>query len=247
MVSTRATHGGDSLAVDVASAATTTLQAPQPLPPTGFVSCPTHHGLGLKSANDENLLQAIMSSISYRLEKLSLSDEPVLESPTTVVCYPVYTATPAGTDPTPSKHSARPSLRNIKPRLLGKLSNALKAGLRKSFGKRANTKKTEAAPIPPLPVSPCSPVEYDDSLIGKIVDVLGGLPVSDALEANPYNRDTRFHGLFAFTVRAPPTHQVGNTTFLQPGSSDPALSTSDEVADDSMDQDQQQPPSARPE
>ncbi|KIO17635.1 hypothetical protein M407DRAFT_32676 [Tulasnella calospora MUT 4182] len=239
MVSSTATRGGDSFAVDVASAVTTTLQAPQPLPPSGFVSCPTQHGLG--RSNDENLLQAIVRSISYRLEKLSLSDEPVLESHTTAECYPVYTATPAGTDPTPSKHSARPSLRNIKPRLLGKLSNGLKAGLQKSIRKRANTKKTRTL-IPPLPVSPCPPVEHEETLIGQTVESRSGLLLSGALEANLDSRDPPFQLLFAFAARAPPTHETVNTTFLQPGSSDASP-----VADDSMDEDRQQPPLARPE
>ncbi|KIO31391.1 hypothetical protein M407DRAFT_19534 [Tulasnella calospora MUT 4182] len=251
MVSTTATPGGDSLAVDVASAATTTLQAPQPLPPTGFVSCPTQHGLGrsgLGSANDENLFQAIMSAIASRLECLSLSDEPALESPTTTVRYPVYTATPARTPSTPSRNSARPRLLNLKPKLFGKLSKGFKAGLQKSLLKRGNTKKT-GAPIPPLPVSPCSPVEHQGSLIGRIVESRGGLSVSDA---NPYSRDTRFQELFDFTVRAPPTHTIVKSTFLQPGFSDAFSSTSstvrtagDEVADDTMDEDEQQPPSAR--
>ncbi|KIO16216.1 hypothetical protein M407DRAFT_34145, partial [Tulasnella calospora MUT 4182] len=249
MVSSTATRGGDSFAVDVALAATTTLEAPQPLPPSGFVSCPTQHGLG--RSNDENLLQAIVRSISYRLEKLSLSDEPALESPTTTIGYPVYTATPAGTDSTPSKNSARPSLRNIKPKLLGNFSNALKAGLQKSIRKRANTKKNHA-PIPPLPVSPCSPVEHQESLIGQIVDHLDGLPASDALEANPYSRDTRFHELFTFAVRGTPGQEATNPTFLQPVSPATSSSTStvptlgDFVANDSMDEDEQQPPSARP-
>ncbi|KIO19869.1 hypothetical protein M407DRAFT_30483 [Tulasnella calospora MUT 4182] len=35
MVSSTATRGGDSFAVDVALAATTTLEAPQQLPPSG--------------------------------------------------------------------------------------------------------------------------------------------------------------------------------------------------------------------
>ncbi|KAG8910742.1 hypothetical protein FRC00_007618, partial [Tulasnella sp. 408] len=205
---------------------------------------------GLKSLNDENLLQAIMSSISYRLEKLSLSDDPVLESPTPTVNSPVQPATPVGTDSTLSKIPVRPRLVHIKPKLFERLSNSVKAGLYRSIKKRRDLKKPQA-PIPPLPATQCSPIEQQYSLMGQRVQTMGDLWVSDLTEANPHSRDARFQEPSAFAAQGNPDQQGANTTFAQAWSSDisPSTSTStvwtlgDEVTDDAMEEDEQPSPS----
>ncbi|KAG8959545.1 hypothetical protein FRC00_001471 [Tulasnella sp. 408] len=191
-----------------------------------------------------------MSSISYRLEKLSLSDDPALESSTPTVNTPVQPATPVATDSTMSKIPVRPRLVHIKPKMFERLSNSVKAGLYRSMKKRRDLKKPQA-PIPPLPTSQCSLVEQQYSPIGQRLQAMGGLWVSDLTEANPHRRDARFQEPSAFAAQGNPNQQGTNTTFPQPWSSDTSPSTStstlwtlgDEVTDDAMEEDERSSPS----
>ncbi|KAG8915319.1 hypothetical protein FRC00_005688 [Tulasnella sp. 408] len=256
MLSSTATRCGHPPGVHAASTSNPTPPTLLPPPPTGFLACPTQHGLGrtsLQSSNEEKLLQAIISSISCRLEKLSLSDDPVLESATPTVLSPVYIETPAGTHSTPSQHPVRSRLVDTKAKLFERLSNGLKAGLYRSMKKRRDLKKHQA-PIPPPPASRCSLADHQDYLLGRRVPAMGGLSVSDSTEVNANSRDTMFQGLSAFAVQGTPAPEAINPTFLEPWSSDTSPSTStstvwtlgDEVTDDTMDEDEQPSPSPRP-
>ncbi|KAG8911707.1 hypothetical protein FRC01_005571 [Tulasnella sp. 417] len=210
------------------------------------------HGLGrssLDAANDEKVLQAIVSSMTARFGHLSLVERPLVASPTPTVLAPVNTTTPAGTVPSPSAPlpSALRELLRTRRKLLHKLSAAgFKLRARLSKGVPKARKHTEA-PIPSRTDSPFSLVRYEDFFTTQPVDSESGLLRSDALEAG-------LPPVVTFAVQPTPVQPPVNPTVLQPAPSDaPSPTTSltvrttvDEVVDETMEEDEHPPPSPVP-
>ncbi|KAG8913944.1 hypothetical protein FRC01_004298 [Tulasnella sp. 417] len=252
MASFTAYRGVDAPAVTVGSTSRPLLNSLLPHPHIRFISSPMQHGLGrssLDAANDDKVLQAIVSSMTARFGHLSLVELPLLVSPTPTVLAPVNTTTPAGTVPSPSAPlpSALRELLRTRRKLLHKLSaTGFKLRARLSKGVPKARKQTEA-PIPSRTDSPFSLVRYEDLFTTQPVDSEGGLLRSDALEAG-------LPSVVTFAVQPTPVQPPVNPTVLQPAPSDaPSPTTSwtvrttvDEVVDETMEEDEHPPPSPVP-
>ncbi|KAG8919127.1 hypothetical protein FRC01_001470, partial [Tulasnella sp. 417] len=99
------------------------------------------------------------------------------------------------------------------------------------------------APIPSSPAFQPPPINYEDNFAGQVDDSSDDFSTSDDLEA-------RLPPMFSFAVRQPPAQQFLDPTFLHPMSSNSAPPTSswttwrarDELADEIIDEFEQQPP-----
>ncbi|KAG8916938.1 hypothetical protein FRC01_002771 [Tulasnella sp. 417] len=210
------------------------------------------HGLGrscLDAANDDKVLQAIVSSMTARFGHLSLVERPLVVSPSPTVLAPVNTTTPAGTVPSPSAPlpSAIRELLRTRRKLLHKLSaTGFKLRARLSKGVPKARKRTEA-PIPSCTDSPFSLVRYEDLFTTQLVDFEGRLSRSDAQEAG-------LPPVVTFAVQPNQVQPPVNPTVLQPLPSDAPPytfsstvgTTEDEVADETMEDNESQPPSPGP-
>ncbi|KAG8968033.1 hypothetical protein FRC05_001666 [Tulasnella sp. 425] len=155
------------------------------------------------SLDEPTLILAIVNTLAFRFEKLSVSEEvDSTVSPIATMEAPVHTATSMEpTDFVTVKDSGQ--RKRLVQMLLNKLkdhSKRIKSGLKKAFPKYSKAKKARGCIAPNaehcLP-SQCLFAEDEDKDVGQITQVLGGLSISDAIKATD---GPKFHGMFTVEI-----------------------------------------------
>ncbi|KAG9043882.1 hypothetical protein FS837_009028 [Tulasnella sp. UAMH 9824] len=230
-----------SIAVDLRSArATSRTPSFPPFPSKKFVCSPTELGLprtGLGAVSNQSRFLAIMDSLAYQIQGLSLSEPSAGQA----IGSSVHTKTPNRTESTNVEASQRRNLSESRSKTLYKCTQSLRVSLKRATLKRSDrTKKTGGASRPPSQW-----LSQADKVVGQTFESRSGRSALEALDVNQYPQSSWFNEVVSSDVQQPTTRGAFSYTSplpiyfgVPPSNSPPAVSTTgdqDEPADTPMD------------